>query len=61
MQTAGMIYFILAMVVGLGAFGYAIYKSVNLVKDRRQTIDYKSYFKIIKLLNELGKKDEAIQ
>lgn len=40
-QVSGMIYFISAMVIGFGAFIYSIYKSVNLVKDKRQTIDYK--------------------
>ena len=46
-QTSGMIYFILAMVVGVAGFAFSIYKSVNLVKDRRQTIDYKAYGRVI--------------
>ena len=46
-QTASMIYFIASMLVAFGAFGFAIYKAVNLLKDRRQTIDYKEYGKWI--------------
>ena len=46
-QISGMIYFIAAMVFGFAGLGFAIYKSVTLTKDRRQTIDYKSYFKVI--------------
>ena len=44
-QVSGMIYFIAAMVVGFTALGISIYKCVNLVKDRRQTINYKEYAK----------------
>ena len=46
-SLSGMIYFIAAMVVGFAAFGFSIYKSVNLLKDRRQTIKYKEYGKWI--------------
>lgn len=50
-QISGMVYFIAAMVIGFGALGFSIYKAVSLVKDRRQTIDYKKYLKhIIALL-----------
>ena len=47
LQTSGMIYFIIAMVVGFISFGFAIYKATNLLKDRRQTINYKEYAKWI--------------
>lgn len=46
-QISGMIYFIAAMTFGFAGLGFAIYKCVNLIKDRRQTIDYKAYFKAI--------------
>ena len=46
-QISGMIYFIAAMVFGFAGLGFAFYKCVTLTKDRRQTIDYKSYFKAI--------------
>ena len=50
-QISGMVYFIAAMVIGFGALGFSIYKAISLVKDRRQTIDYKKYLKhIIALL-----------
>ena len=46
-QVSGMLYFIASFVIGFLALGFSIYKSVNLVKDRRQTIDYKEYGKWI--------------
>lgn len=39
----GMVLFIIGMVISLAAFSYSIYKSVNLVKDKRQTIRYDEY------------------
>ena len=46
-QVSGMIYFILSMLVGWLAFSYSVYKAVNLVKDKRQTINYRDYFRWI--------------
>ena len=46
-QIAGMAFFIISMLIGWAGFGYSIYKSVSLVKDKRATVDLKDYLKSI--------------
>lgn len=43
-QIVGMVFFFLFMVIAITSFAYGEYKSIALVKDKRKTIDYKSYF-----------------
>ncbi|MBE6133195.1 MAG: prolipoprotein diacylglyceryl transferase [Erysipelotrichaceae bacterium] len=46
-QIIGMVLFFLFAVISLGAFGFGEYKAVQLVKDKRKTINYKEYLNYI--------------
>ena len=46
-QIIGIVLFFLFLVLALGSFAFGEYKAVQLVRDNRKEVDYKSYFNLI--------------
>ena len=46
-QIIGMVLFFLFLVIALGSFAFGEYKALQLVKDKRKTINYKDYLNYV--------------